>query len=52
MNGQIALVGSINMDIVIRTSRMPLPGETIKGYDFHIIPGGKTELSFPYIKII
>jgi ribokinase len=41
MNGQIAVVGSINMDLVIRTSRMPLPGETIKGYDFHIIPGGK-----------
>ena len=41
MNGQIAVVGSLNMDLVIRTPRMPLPGETIKGYDFHVIPGGK-----------
>lgn len=41
MKGQIAVVGSINMDMVVRTPRMPLPGETVKGYDFHVIPGGK-----------
>jgi ribokinase len=41
MNGQVTVVGSLNMDLVIRTPRMPLPGETIKGYDFHVIPGGK-----------
>lgn len=37
----IAVVGSLNMDLVIRTPRMPVPGETISGHDFHIIPGGK-----------
>ncbi|MCP4401510.1 MAG: ribokinase, partial [bacterium] len=41
MKGHITVVGSINMDLVIRTSRMPLPGETLKGHDFHVIPGGK-----------
>ncbi len=41
MNGQIAVVGSINMDLVVRTPRMPQPGETVKGHDFHVIPGGK-----------
>jgi len=41
MAGQIAVVGSINMDLVIRTPRLPMPGETITGHDFHVIPGGK-----------
>ena len=37
----IAVVGSLNMDLVIRTPRFPSPGETIIGRDFHTIPGGK-----------
>ncbi|PID57628.1 ribokinase [candidate division KSB3 bacterium] len=41
MNKQITVVGSINMDLVIRVPRMPLPGETLAGGDFHVIPGGK-----------
>lgn len=41
MNRKITVVGSINMDLVIRTARMPAPGETIRGYGFHVIPGGK-----------
>lgn len=41
MSSRITVVGSINMDLVIRTPRMPLPGETLKGHDFHVIPGGK-----------
>ena len=41
MNGHITVVGSINMDLVIRVPRMPLPGETLTGGDFHVIPGGK-----------
>lgn len=41
MNHRIVVVGSINMDLVIRTPRMPLPGETLRGSDFHVIPGGK-----------
>jgi ribokinase len=37
----IIVVGSLNMDLVIKADRMPLPGETIPGYDFQTIPGGK-----------
>ncbi len=37
----IVVIGSINMDLVCRTPRMPQPGETILGRDFVTIPGGK-----------
>ncbi len=37
----IVVVGSLNMDLVVRTPRLPLPGETILGHDFRTIPGGK-----------
>ncbi|MCP4350184.1 MAG: ribokinase [Desulfobacterales bacterium] len=37
----ITVLGSINMDMVIQTPRMPETGETIKGDSFHVIPGGK-----------
>jgi ribokinase len=37
----ILVVGSINTDLVISTSRLPSPGETILGDDFIIVPGGK-----------
>jgi len=39
--GRIVVVGSLNMDLVVRVDRMPAPGETIRGHDFHTIPGGK-----------
>ncbi|NKY49264.1 ribokinase [Nocardia vermiculata] len=38
---RIAVVGSINMDLVTRTPRPPLPGETILGISFDMLPGGK-----------
>lgn len=38
---QLVVVGSINMDLVVQAPRMPHPGETLTGYDFHTIPGGK-----------
>jgi ribokinase len=41
MRARIAVVGSLNMDLVIRSPRIPLPGETIIGGDFQTIPGGK-----------
>lgn len=41
MAGTIVVVGSINMDLVVRAPRHPAPGETILGSDFHTIPGGK-----------
>ena len=41
MKPQIAVVGSVNMDLVFRTRRMPQVGETVEGRDVHQIPGGK-----------
>ncbi len=37
----VVVVGSVNMDLVARTPRMPAPGETIAGSRFATIPGGK-----------
>jgi ribokinase len=38
---KIVVVGSVNMDLVVRAAHMPIPGETILGSDFRTIPGGK-----------
>lgn len=37
----IVVIGSINMDLVLRVPRMPLPGETLAGGAFATIAGGK-----------
>ncbi|HEY3988173.1 MAG TPA: ribokinase [Acidobacteriaceae bacterium] len=37
----IVVVGSINMDLVVRVERIPVIGETISGIDFETHPGGK-----------
>jgi ribokinase len=37
----VLVVGSINMDLVVRTGRMPSPGETVLGEGFKTSPGGK-----------
>jgi ribokinase len=37
----IAVLGSINMDLVVRTPRFPEPGETLFGTEFFTAPGGK-----------
>jgi len=36
-----AVIGSINMDMVIRTPRYPAAGETLTGIGFSTVPGGK-----------
>ncbi|MFB0537888.1 MAG: ribokinase [Anaerolineae bacterium] len=41
MGAKIAVVGSLNMDLVVRAPHMPIPGETVIGSDFRTIPGGK-----------
>ena len=41
MTARVVVVGSLNMDLVIRSARIPQPGETILGGEFHSIPGGK-----------
>ncbi|MDX2130946.1 MAG: ribokinase [Planctomycetota bacterium] len=38
---QVCVVGSANMDLVVRTARLPAPGETILGSAFRTFPGGK-----------
>ena len=41
MSGSIVVVGSMNMDLVVRAPRHPAPGETILGSAFNTFPGGK-----------
>jgi len=38
---EIVVLGSINMDLVVRAERMPRPGETLRGEQFITVPGGK-----------
>lgn len=38
---KVIVFGSINMDLVTRTPRLPVRGETLLGYDFFTAPGGK-----------
>ncbi|MHC1740600.1 MAG: ribokinase [Anaerolineaceae bacterium] len=37
----IVVIGSLNMDLVVRIDRMPLISETVRGGDLITIPGGK-----------
>lgn len=37
----VIVFGSINMDLVARTPRIPVPGETLIGRSFETVPGGK-----------
>jgi ribokinase len=37
----VVVVGSINIDLVANTERIPVEGETVLGKDFQIHPGGK-----------
>ncbi|NNF41191.1 MAG: ribokinase [Woeseiaceae bacterium] len=36
-----AILGSVNLDIVARVPRLPLPGETVSGAELSRFPGGK-----------
>lgn len=38
---RIVVVGSSNMDLVVKTDRIPTLGETMLGGDFLMVPGGK-----------
>jgi len=38
---RVAVVGSSNTDMVIRSPRLPRPGESIVGGQFYMAPGGK-----------
>lgn len=37
----IVVFGSLNMDLVAATERLPRPGETLTGHAFRTVPGGK-----------
>ncbi|MCY7321788.1 MAG: ribokinase [Phormidesmis sp. CAN_BIN36] len=38
---RVVVFGSINMDLVAKTPRLPKPGETLIGHSFSTVPGGK-----------
>jgi ribokinase len=37
----ITVIGSVNMDLVVETDRLPREGETVLGSTFRAVPGGK-----------
>ncbi|HZQ27128.1 MAG TPA: ribokinase [Acidimicrobiales bacterium] len=37
----VVVVGSVNMDAVVRVDRLPGPGETVLGHTLDSVPGGK-----------
>ncbi|MGH2676214.1 MAG: PfkB family carbohydrate kinase, partial [Actinomycetota bacterium] len=41
MGGAVVVVGSVNVDLVVRVRGLPAPGETVTGGSFHRAPGGK-----------
>ncbi|KAM3092260.1 ribokinase [Phormidesmis sp. 146-12] len=41
MADPVIVFGSINMDLVARVPRLPIPGETLLGQGFSTVPGGK-----------
>jgi ribokinase len=41
MSATIVVVGSLNMDLVMRMTRAPVGGETLPGHDFAMLAGGK-----------
>jgi ribokinase len=41
MSGRVLVVGSVNVDLVVQTERLPQPGETVLGGTFSRFHGGK-----------
>ena len=41
MSRRVVVLGSVNADLVLRCSQLPLPGQTVHGRDFQTLPGGK-----------
>lgn len=40
-NTRVIVFGSINIDLVAKVPRLPIPGETLLGNSFSTVPGGK-----------
>ena len=41
MPGSVVVIGSLNVDLVVSTDRLPAPGETVLGGQFAVHQGGK-----------
>ena len=41
LNATITVIGSIHIDFYVSLPKLPVPGETVLGYDFIMKPGGK-----------
>ncbi|HNS00157.1 MAG TPA: ribokinase [Planctomycetota bacterium] len=41
MRTPIVVAGSLNMDFVVQMQALPTPGQTLRGRDFQLLPGGK-----------
>lgn len=41
MSQSIYIVGSLNMDFVVQVETLPVPGQTVSGSGFTMLPGGK-----------
>ena len=41
MKSTIVVVGSLNMDFVVSVDTLPAPGQTVLGFGFQMLPGGK-----------
>ena len=41
MSGRVIVVGSVNVDLVARSERLPAPGETVTGAAYSEHDGGK-----------
>ena len=41
MSAAIVVIGSSNMDLVVKSHKIPIVGETLTGSDFFMTPGGK-----------
>ena len=38
---KVVVFGSLNMDLMVKTPRMPMDGETLQGHSIQYLPGGK-----------
>ena len=45
---KITVIGSINMDLVVKSDEIPKPGETLFGNELLQIPGAKALPPLPY----
>lgn len=41
MQANVVVMGSLNMDLIVRAPRLPIGGETLAGHGFSTAPGGK-----------